>query len=201
MTIRFKETKIRISFFFGLTVALLGIFDKTGTIFLCLLSGVFHEIGHLTTLILSHEKPKEIHVTPFGMRIERKDESLIGLHREILTYLAGPLVNFFLCVLFFVVNKNYFSRWISINLTIGLFNMLPCEPLDGAKILENLLKMKMTEQNAEKILLSVSVITVFPVAVLGFIILFRSRYNFSLLLISFYMIFFIANKKHLSRSD
>ncbi len=189
MTIKFKETKIHISFFFGLTVALIGLFDKTGTVFLCLLSGVLHETGHLTVLLLSREKPKEIRITPFGMRIERKDENLLSFRREMLCAFAGPFVNLLLALIF---KGNYFSK---INLSIALLNLLPCEPLDGGKILENFLKMKSSKEKAEKISFIISCITVFPVAVLGLLILIHSGYNFSLLLISFYMAFFIAMKK------
>lgn len=189
MTIKFKETKIHISFFFGLTVALMGLFDKTGTVFLCLLSGILHEAGHLTVLFLSREKPKEIRITPFGMRIERKDENLLSFRREILCAFAGPLVNIALWLIF---KGTYFSQ---INISIALLNLLPCEPLDGGKISENFLKLKTSKEKAEKISFIISCITVVPVMVSGILILIESRYNFSLLLISFYIIFFIIMKK------
>ena len=189
MTIKFKETKIHISFFFGLTVALMGLFDKTGTVFLCLLSGILHEAGHLTVLFLSREKPKEIRITPFGMRIERKDENFLSFRREILCAFAGPLVNISLWLIF---KGTYFSE---INISIALLNLLPCEPLDGSKISENFLKLKTSKEKAEKISFIISCITVVPVMVSGILILIESRYNFSLLLISFYLIFFIIMKK------
>lgn len=189
MTIKFKDTRIHISFFFALTVAIIGIFDKTGSVFLCILSGLLHEAGHLAVLLGSGEKPKEICITPFGMRIERSTEGALSFKKEALCAFAGPLVNLILSAVFW---GTYFSK---INLAIALLNLLPSEPLDGGKILENLLKTKMTFAKAEKITLIVSAFTVFPVAVLGFIILFQSRYNFSLLFISLYMIFFIALKK------
>lgn len=189
MTIKFKETKIHISFFFGLTVALIGLFDKTGTVFLCLLSGVIHETGHLTILLLSREKPREIHITPFGMRIERKDENFLSFRKEILCAFAGPFVNI---VLFLIFKDTYFSK---INLSIAILNLLPCEPLDGGKILENFLNLKLSKSKAEKISFIISCITVFPVTVLGLMILIQSKYNFSLLLISFYLVFFIIMKK------
>lgn len=189
MTTKFKETKIHVSFFFGLTVALMGIFDKTGNVFLCLVSGIIHEAGHLSVLLLSHEKPKDIYVTPFGMKIERQEENVINPFIEILCAFAGPLVN----LISYLIFKE--SRFSEINLTIGLFNLLPCTPLDGNKILENFLKLKFPQEITDKISLIISCITVFPVAIIGFIILFKSRYNFSLLFISFYIIFFIALKK------
>ncbi len=188
MTTKFKETKIHVSFFFGLTVALMGLFDKTGNIFLCLVSGIIHESGHLAVLLLSHEKPKDIFITPFGMRIERTEENLTKPSLEILCAFAGPLVN----ILAWLIFKG--SKFSEINLTIGLFNLLPCTPLDGNKILENFLKLKFSQETTDKISLIISCITIFPVAIAGFIILLESRYNFSLLLISFYMIFFIILK-------
>ena len=189
MTIKFKGTKISVSFFFALTVALIGIFDKTGSVFLCILSGILHETGHLAVLLFSRERPDKICITPFGMRIERRADTSLSFRKEAFCAFAGPLVNI---VLFFVFWGTYFSR---INLAIALLNLLPCEPLDGGKILENLLKNRISFAKAEKITLIVSCFTVFPVAVFGFIILFQSRYNFSLLFISFYLIFFIALKK------
>ncbi len=189
MTIKFKGTKIYISFFFALTVAVIGIFDKTGSVFLCILSGILHETGHLAVLLFSREKPEKICITPFGMRIERQTEGKLSFSKEAFCAFAGPLVNIILFLVF------YGTRFSEINLAIALLNLLPCEPLDGGKILENLLKSRISFAKAEKITLIVSCFTVFPVAVLGFIILFQSRYNFSLLFISFYLIFFITLKK------
>ncbi len=195
MTIKFKETKIQLSFFFALTLAVLGIFDKTGSVMQCILSGILHEAGHLTFLLILKEKPHRICITPFGMRIERKGAHPHSFMKEALCAFAGPIVNI---ILFIVFRKDYFGK---INLTIALLNLLPSEPLDGGKILENLLKIRLSSEKAEKITLIISCVSVFPVAVLGFIILLKSRYNFSLLLISFYMIFFIAMKKRSTSSD
>lgn len=195
MTIKFKDTKIHLSFFFALSLALLGIFDKSGSVLLCILSGILHEAGHLFVLLISGEKPQKICITPFGMRIERIETYSLGFIREAVCAFSGPLVNL---ILFAIFHKNHFGK---INLTIALLNLLPAEPLDGGKILENLLKIKLNFEKAEKISLVISCITVFPVAIIGFIILFQSRYNFSLLLISFYMIFFIAMKKRTAFAD
>lgn len=189
MTIKCKDIKINVSFFFALSITLIGIFDKTGTVFLCISAGILHELGHLSVLIFSRETPKEIHITPFGMRIERKSNGILSFKREALCAFAGPLVNLILALFF---KDSYFAK---VNLTIALLNLLPCEPLDGGKIIENILKMKFSAEKTEKISLIISCVTVFPVAVLGFIILLESRYNFSLLFISFYLIFFIAMKK------
>ena len=189
MTTKYKDCKIKISFFFALTLALLGIFDKTNSALLCLLSALLHESGHLCALLLFRETPKEIVFTPFGIRIERKNTNNLSFLKESFCAFAGPLVNLILALIF---KDTYFSE---INLVIGILNLLPCEPLDGSKILENMLKTKLDFEKAVKISLIVSCITVFPVAILGFIVLFQSKYNFTLLFVSIYLIFFIAIKK------
>ncbi len=189
MTIKFKETKIKISFFFALAITLIGIFDKENTVLLSLCAAILHEVGHLCFMILFGEIPKEIDVTPFGIRIERVENSKIGFGKEILCAFAGPFVNLIFAIVF---RGNYFSK---INTVIAALNLLPCEPLDGNKILENILLLKFSREKTEKISLLVSCITVFPIAIAGFIVLLESRYNFSLLIISFYLLFFIALKK------
>lgn len=189
MTTKFKDCTIKISFFFALTLTLIGIFDKTNSALLCLFSALLHECGHLSALFLFKETPKEIVFTPFGIRIERKNSNTLSFSKEAVCAFAGPLVNL---ILAFIFKGSYFSK---INLAIGFLNLLTCEPLDGSKILENILKTKMNFEKAERISLIVSCVTVFPVSILGFILLFQSRYNFSLLIVSVYLIFFIAIKK------
>lgn len=189
MTIKCKNCKIKISFFFALSITLIGFFDRTNSTLFCLLAAALHELGHLSAMFIFGEKPKEIVFTPFGIRIERKANNSLTFAKEAFCAFAGPLINLLLSVIF----KN--SDFSKVNLTIALLNLLPCEPLDGSKILESLLKAKLHYAQAEKISLIISCITVFPVAVTGFIILLQSRYNFSLLFVSIYLVFFIALKK------
>ncbi len=189
MTIQCKETKITISFLFALVVAVIGISDKTNSTVLCLISAALHELGHLSAIFIFGEKPKEIVFTPFGIRIERRENHSLSFTKEAVCAFSGPFINLILALIF---RNTYFSE---VNLAIAFLNLLPCEPLDGSKILENILKNKLSSEKVEKISLIISCITVFPVAVTGFILLFESKGNFTLLLVSFYLIFFIALKK------
>lgn len=191
MTTEFKGTKISVNFLFALTLAVISLFDKSGEILFCLIFAFLHELGHLSVLLLSKEKPKRIVFTPFGIRIERNENKRLNYKTEALCAFMGPAVNIFFAVIFFILeNKKLFS----VNLALSFLNLLPCEPLDGGKILENLLLFNFSEEKTDKIIIAVSCITVFPVAILGFLVLLKSRYNFSLLLISLYLIFFIAMK-------
>lgn len=195
MIIKFKNCTIKISFFFALAITVISVADKTNSAFFCLLAAAIHEAGHIAALLFFKEKPKEIILTPFGIRIERKCYNNLSFLKEAVVAFAGPFVNILFAI---ILHHTYFAE---INIAIAFLNLLPCDPLDGAKISENLLKTKLSAEKAEKISLIVSCVTVFPIAVAGFILLLKSRYNFSLLFVSIYMIFFIAmKKKNLSSS-
>ena len=103
--------------------------DPIGTIFLPLLSA-------LTGLpTIGWAKP--VPIDQFNFRNPKRD--------IIITSLAGPLSNFLfatiVAILANVFNITNFIIYITIliNISIGIFNLLPIPPLDGSKILFNLL--------------------------------------------------------------
>ena len=81
------------------------------------------------------------------------------------------------------------------SLTLGIFHCLPIEPLDGGLALRALLSSFLKSERAEKITFIVSLVLLFPLAVLGFLILLRTRYNFSLLLMSLYLMLYLVLKR------
>lgn len=74
------------------------------------------------------------------------------------------------------------------NLCTGLFNMLPVMSLDGGQLMYVILCRKFSEKSAEKIINITAVIILFPLTVLGFMLLLNSKYNFSLLFVCSYLI-------------
>lgn len=198
MEFSFKKTKIKISFFFALAVCLFSLFDRSGIILLNLLAASLHESGHFFAMYICGEIPRELRISPFGMRIERSDGELLSFKNEIFVALAGPAVNIlvaiaaFLCELIFHLPLAVFRN---INIIIGLFNLLACEPLDGAHALKYFLLRKFTYEKTEKIITISSVIFIFPVALAGFFVLVKSKYNFSLLLAAVYLCSFLIFKR------
>uniref|UniRef100_UPI0002DC4984 site-2 protease family protein n=1 Tax=Ruminococcus bromii TaxID=40518 RepID=UPI0002DC4984 len=74
------------------------------------------------------------------------------------------------------------------NLCTGLFNMLPVMSLDGGQLMYVILCRKFSEKSAERIINITAVIILFPLTVLGFMVLLNSKYNFSLLFVCAYLI-------------
>ena len=78
---------------------------------------------------------------------------------------------------------------------MGLFNLLPVMSLDGGQLLYILLSRRRTPGQAEKIVCRLTFICIFPLAALGFVVLFHSHYNFSLLFVCVYLVFTLLTRQ------
>ncbi|WP_305116482.1 hypothetical protein [Acutalibacter muris] len=77
---------------------------------------------------------------------------------------------------------------------LALTHSLPIEPLDGGLALRYFLRGKYTYEKAEQISRMISTILLVPLAILGFSILLRTRYNYSLLALSIYLMLYLVMK-------
>lgn len=84
------------------------------------------------------------------------------------------------------------------SLGLGLLHSLPIEPLDGGLALRSLLSLRLGPRRAGRFATGVSLLFLFPMAVLGFLILLRTRYNFTLLAMSLYLMLYLLLGKDLS---
>ena len=106
-----------------------------------LLSILLHELGHIAIGRIFGYKLKNIHFLPFGIYIEFKEKEMIKKQSliNIVIYLFGPIVNFFICIIFLKVKTSISEIIIYMNLILGVFNLLPIHPLDGSKIIKEVL--------------------------------------------------------------
>lgn len=192
MTVRFKETKVSISFWFAFGITVFLLFDSTKIVLINIISAMLHECGHCIAMIIFKENPKKIEVTPFGMRIRRNAVNKMSFNREIVVALSGPSVNFVIFGVSYFLN---FRKVADLNLILGVFNLLPCEPLDGYRVIHFLLLRKLAEEKADKISDLLSAIVIAFVLASGVLIFYRSKYNFSMILVSGYLISFLISKR------
>lgn len=199
MTVRFKKTEVNISFFFATAVTVISMFDRSNMIILNMLAAICHETGHFLCMILLGEAPERLDITPFGMRIQKRCVNSLSFSGEALCAVAGPAVNFIIAAIFCLIDMHaksvFLQKFIFINIIIGILNMLPCQPLDGSRILYFCIVRRLGEEKTEKILKYISAAVILPVAAAGFYVLIKSGYNFSLLLIAGYLSFFLVMKK------
>ncbi len=174
------------------------VMDKSGMIIFGIISALLHEIGHLIAAYFQNNKIKKIN---FGFASVDIISSEQNFESGFLVLTSGSLVNFILALIFEILYL-YFGSLVYNgiayqNLCIGIFNLLPINSLDGGQIFFSLLNKKIDFLLAEKISNIVSFIFLVPVCILGFLVLINSKYNFSLLILSCYLISYICFKENL----
>ena len=125
---------------------------------LIMIFALIHEIAHLICGMLLGFKPLTLRILPLGFSIEFETlledynkkvlKSNIVTVKKIIIALAGPLINLFIVIFGIVFNIN--ENIIYSNFLIFIFNLIPIYPLDGGRILKNVLKIVYGNRKAYK---------------------------------------------------
>lgn len=121
-------------------------------------------------------------------------ERVLSYRQMAAVSLAGPGMNL-ICTLVLALLGQETHPFFTANLVLGILHSLPVEPLDGGMALHALLCGHVKEDLAARITLIVSLALLMPMAVLGFVILLRTRYNFTLLAMSLYLMLYLVLKR------
>lgn len=198
MKLNLGETVLRINISFAAAVTLTLIIDESGLCAAALFCCVVHEAGHVICLFLLGEKPELIEFSFYGVRLERKNCCTKSID-EIAVYASGPLANFVLSAVMFAAGRSDGIKTAAlISLCVGLFNLLPCQPLDGGNLLNFFLGRLMSEEKSDKITLYVSAAVLVPMVIAGAVLFFKNG-NLTLIGVSLYLSFvtFIKAKSKL----
>lgn len=191
-----KRLQVTIHPMFIILGLILVIMGNYAVFFICTISAFLHEMGHLVVAEKFGYKMSKIRLMPFGAELHGETDDFDGVD-EIYIALAGPIVNFFICLiilgLWWITPRVYgFTEPIfETNLVMGIFNLLPLFPLDGGRIVLSILSRKMTRQDAAKSvkkITRVAAVTMF----LCFILTCFFKLNLSLGIMAF-MLFFTAS--------
>ncbi len=188
MKLDFGKTVLIINFSFAAAVTLTLLIDESGVGAIALLGCIIHEAGHIICLLVLGEKPKKIELSFYGIKLERYLMSSQSTAGDTAVYVSGPCANLlFSATLFLLSNFIGSLRDVAIiSLCVGLFNLIPCKPLDGGNILYALLCRNTKQKNAEKICLAVSVVVIVPMIVAGICFL-KTNHNITLLAVAVYV--------------
>ena len=195
MTFQLGKISFELSFPLVALMTAVIIFDTSMSVIICFAGVIAHETGHLLALRYFGSYPQKIKLTLFDIAIIDRKKTTLSDKAEIIITLAGVTVNFILAgISYFFIQNPYMEIFFNTNLTLGLFNSLPIDSLDGGQALFILLSRKFSPFTSMKILDIISFIILIPVAVMGFLVLLQSKYNFTLLLTALYLIAIILLK-------
>lgn len=122
---------------------------------------IIHELIHLMVARILGYSGFSIDVMPIGASLKLKDLDEATPRDDIIISMSGPIGNFFIAAFCYLLNS-YFSseglgEFANYNIVIGIFNLMPAFPLDGGRILRDLLNYKFIYKKANKIALNISI--------------------------------------------
>ena len=195
MKLRILKTDIIISFTLVCLFAISIITGIAQEFLLCFLAVIIHESGHIILMCKFGYYPKEIKISLFEISILDNCRHKRGNKQNFLIILFGPFANLICFIFFFLLyllGNSLFIVFATANLSVCIFNLLPVMSLDGGQLMYIMLCKRFDDRIAEKIVDITSFIFLFPLIAIGFIILFNSKYNFSLLFVCVYFVFSIV---------
>lgn len=192
MQLELSRTRVEFSLSFIIVVTLMLLFFDEKIVLFSVASSLLHECGHLIAIRLCGERIEKVVFGAFGLRIERCTFTKVSYKSEVVIALGGITVNyiiFVLCLFIYLLSEDITVAIFGvINLFIGLFNSVPIKSLDMGKVILSLIKVKRSEEEAERIVTVISFIfslcflffTVFYCVLIGL--------NFSLIVVSLYLL-------------
>lgn len=147
-----------------------------------------HELAHIVVGLCFGLKVSSINMNIFGFSTELYTYKSRKSYIKIITYLAGPIFNF-ICAMFFYYSKNQSEMTASIiytNFLLCIFNLLPVLPLDGGKILKEILKNYIGNKNASIVMNIVTKVFLSAISAVYAVAILKLK-NFAILFLIIYM--------------
>lgn len=182
MKFKVFSTLVDIPFLVVSVMSAVLIVDKSGNFALCFMCALIHECGHLFAMFCFKERPQCIRLRLFDFVIVSNTDREVAT--DMIITLSGPVFNLLSAFFFYFVSR----RFSVFNLVFGVFNLLPLLTFDGGHALMLFLYKKFRVKTTETIIKVLTFIFLIPAFCIGVLVLFYSKYNYSLLLISLYLL-------------
>ena len=185
MTFRIHNTVLTLRFGFFAVLAVLLTLDGGVHVLPALLAVAMHETAKLCGMQI-----KSVTFGALGIHMAGETAS-VGDFRRAVVSLAGPFANLLSFLLLLPLPRAYSA----VQLTLFAFHVLPAVPLDGGTALYCLLCGTFSEKTAERTITVSSVLLALTLGTLGFSVLISTGYNFTLLFLAVYILFYLILKQ------
>lgn len=192
MTLSLKKIRVSFDYLSIAAVCVMIVLSSDSRFAAAVVCTVIHEVGHITVMLLNGCEKVEIAINLFNVAIKDRDRNVRSYIQDIFIICAGPLANILTAAAAFVVYTfskcSFVYNIMIISIMLAIFNLLPLESTDGGQLLFLMLNKKFSSEISQRIITVISIIVLFPVAAVGFLVLLRSKYNYTLLFAALYLI-------------
>ncbi len=167
---------------------------------------IIHELGHLLAGVSLGFKPKSINIIPFGLQVEFKvyaedynkkikKGNELCLKRAIIA-MAGPITNLFIILICMICQIPNSENVIYANILIGIFNLIPIYPLDGGRVIKEILNIFVGLKNSYTYIKLISNVTIILLTVIVSITVLYIQ-NIALILIVLYLWYLVIRENRM----
>lgn len=189
MSLKIKNCRISISFYFFAAAAAIALFCRSSIFFCGLAAAAFHEAGHITTIALSRfANIRNIEIGALGIKISASGNTCTPS-----ITLSGVAANLILAAAsaataIFYPQSVIHLHLCAANICLAACNILPVEPLDGGIFLRLILERLFMPDTADKLVFVISLCFLAILTAAGLFTVIRSRGNFSLLILCLWLL-------------
>lgn len=163
-----------------------------------ILSIILHEMAHLLVGMSVGLRPKVFSINPLGVSVQFYLYQQRKSWKKIVTYLAGPVMNIVIAIIFQVIALDEILKMkiVYTNIILAIFNLVPIMPLDGGRILKEMLTPKIGNKEASVFLNYLTQIILVIITLLYSVMILKLQ-NFAIFLLVLYLWYlkYIEDKK------
>ena len=153
---------------------------------------ILHEIGHIVSGILLGLKINKLQLNIAGISLEFKNYGKERKINNIIIDLAGPLIDLISAIIGIFIKLEII---IYVNAMLFIINMLPIYPLDGGRILKNILLYKNTYKQTIKTMETISKYTLIILSIFASILILSFK-NISIFILVIYLWGIYIKERH-----
>lgn len=172
-----------------LVLYFLNLFDYYLIFFLCIL---IHELTHACVGSIYGLKVKDLSISITGLSINFNHFN-ISRNKKVIILLSGPIINLIIGIITYLLFKEQYMFFVISNIILFIFNVLPIYPLDGGRIIYELLIYRKDKERLIQLIEKCFII----VFIIFCIYCYINFYAIQILFLGLYMLGFVNNKKYI----